>query len=355
MRPILSRPVVILFFITCFILLYNPAWAGYSAQDDYYLWLEYDIKKGPPDSPFFKLLYIYYGKRPGDKNNLQLLNKLEAFYTFGAKDASGRDIYYKLNIIKIGDRYAVQVQSSERRWCQVVVKAAKSADNGRVYDYTAKTSFFILGHLEQAYLDKLQYGKEVHPLPIWMTMPLKVTLADAKKRILTSWRSIWRKDGIYVIKDKELGPAASLDPKLDIVLDRERIDEPDNLDHLIYFSPLRFIVSFNGKPLGLRNATVISEEGLEKQMGTDKSGEFLYVAGKQKVNRDFQELFLTENVLGAIIYRNVYTVPFKDYDLFYDEYAQFPAFELRGGFGIFLAAFVLALLASLLLRGKFRT
>jgi hypothetical protein len=350
----LGWPAVFLFFIACFILLSNPVWAGYSAQDDYYLWLEYDIKKGPPDSPFFKLFYIYYGKRPGDKNNLQSLGKVEAFYTFGLKDASGRDIYYKQGIIKIGDRYAVKVQSSERRWCQVVVKAERRTDNGRVYDYTAKTSFFILGHLEQAYLDKLQYGEEVHPLPIWMTMPLKVTLSDAKKRILTSWRSIWKKDGIYAVKDKELGPAASLDTKLDIILDRERLDEPDNLDHLIYFSPLRFMVSFNGKPLGLRNATVISEEGLEKQMGIDKSGEFLYVAGKQKVNRDFQELFLTENVLGAIIYRNVYTVPFKDYDLFYDEYAQFPAFELRGGFGIFLAAFVLAGLASLLLRGRFR-
>jgi len=338
----------LLFFVICFLSLANITNSYSFTTENYYLWLGYDKEPRRLDNPQSETFFIYYGERPNNKNNVSDLDELEAFYTFGKKDKEGKDIYYKLDIIKIGDRFGIEVNSDKKQWCGIVLRGKKVINNNKEYNYIAKTSFFFLERFEQEYFKQRRLHKTRDSLPIWLTVSPAVTLS----KVISALGIGGAENANYQTQEKRYTLAGIFNKQFDITLARERLDEPESLIRVIYYSPLRFTVYFQGKPYNSKIVKRINEDGRIKEIQTNKNGEFVYVAGALKPIKDLQELFLAESVFDKSLYKSAYTVLFKCYPSMLWRLES--KVDIYGGFGIFFATFILTLIITIFTRKRYR-
>lgn len=285
---------VILFGIF-FVLIINISGSCAVFLEDY-LWLEFKSEVKNADGSLTQPLIINYGNISSLENDTNKLDNLEAFYTFGEKDKTGADIFYKLNINTDGRKKYVNVNSEKVNWCAVTVRGNKKYSSLE-YDYTAQTSFFVFGN---------------------------------------SSRLISKKNPSYGFKKQ-----------FNIEVYRERIKEYDTLYRRIGY-PIRFRVLFEKKPFRNKSIKVVDNFGEITHAYTAMNGDSVYIPKKQgKIRAD---LLLAEYKIANCVYKIAHTVLFKHSDNIATKRREL---DLRLGFFIFICATFISLICIMIARKAF--
>lgn len=296
-------------FAVFFVLAAGVPLALADSLGDDYIWLEFDEKIKNTDGSITRPLFIWYGQFPDKRGDVRKLSGVEVFYTFGDKNKKKEDIFYKLKIEeKDGKPYAL-INSNRENWCMVLVSGRKQED-GREYEYLAKTSFFLLG--------KNKHAPEIKGIPVEI--------------------------------DK-------LNKHFDIKVYRERIKELITYSRIRTF-PIRVMIAFDGKQFSNRDVSVINEFGELQKLKTDKSGIFIYNLPRNRQDfsqknreKDFeQDIILTSCKAGNVIYIGSYAVLFDFSFVNEGQYAHI----LWQGMVIFIIFVALTLVYTLILRKKFK-
>jgi hypothetical protein len=249
-------------------------------------------------------IYIWYGQFPDNKEGIQRLDQIEAFYSFGKTNKKREGIFYKLDIkMKDGKAYT-EVNSVKENWCQVLVFGKKKTDNlGR--NYLAKISFFIHGKSNKP---QLFTGRVVNP-------PKSV---------------------------------------LDIRLFREHIKEDVYGDYHKLNLPIRATVILNNKPFSNENIKIINESKIVEQFKIDRKGNIVFnlpqhikYHPKRGTGKEFeQELILTSYHLDNSFYIVSYAV------LFNTDFTEMKNFDhnIRLGMIIFLVSIIISFICILIIR-----
>lgn len=248
--------IFILFFVY---LTFANSYAD-SSKDDY-LWLEFtkeDINYAGSRS-----FFIYYGEFPFKRKAIQDFESLESFYTFGEKDKNGRDIFYRIKIEAEEDRPYIKVSSAKENWCMLLVKYKKEI-GGTIYEYLAKTSFFIFSNNK--------YTEQGNPA------------------------------------DMAIGP----NKFLDIRIFRERINEELTYNRIRGY-PIRATLLFDNHPINNQSVDIINSQGQLQSYKTDKKGNVIYnlLIANKYINGEYEyDLILATFTSAEKIYKSTYTVFF---------------------------------------------
>ncbi|MCK9603501.1 MAG: hypothetical protein M0R66_04000 [Candidatus Omnitrophica bacterium] len=296
-------------FAVFFVLAAGLPLALADSSGNDYMWLEFDKKIKNADGSITQPLFIRYGQFPDKKQDIRALSRIEAFYTFGEKNKKGEDIFYKLKIEEKDGLPYVLVNSNRENWCMILVSARRAAD-GKAYEYSAKTTFFLLG--------KNKYAPEVKGVP--------VEIDKGNKRF-------------------------------DIKLYRERVKELITYSRIRTF-PIRVMVAFDGRPFSNRDINIINEFGELQQKKTDRSGVFIYNLPKNRQDfkmkrreRDFeQDVIFSGYSVGNVVYLGSCAVLFDFSFVNEGQYAHI----LWQGMAIFIIFVALSLVYALILRKKFK-
>ncbi len=132
------------FLIAFFVLsiIASIVHANPNLSQDEYLWLEFVDELRNADGSITQPLLIHCGQYPSALDIVSKLTNLQAFYTFGHKDKTGKDIFYKLTIKNRNGISLVEINSRKENWVKVYVMGIREEDK-LVYDYLAIASFFI--------------------------------------------------------------------------------------------------------------------------------------------------------------------------------------------------------------------
>ncbi len=285
--------IIIFKFMIIFLLIFSVdiAYAEINPTDEDYLWLDFVGNDKYPGDCGTQHLIIRYGKFPNFKKDVSALSEIEAFCTFGKKDKSGNDIFYKLDIESKNGSYFISVGYPSETWCMVLVKGRKTY-NGLEYRYVARAPFFIFG----------------------------------------------RKTALY--KAKRTKVSGKIYDAFDITIYRERVKEELTYNRKRLF-PIRGTVKFTGKPWGKEIANIINDRSESISIQTDKNGDFVYFPRYFKGSRPKgitsygEDLLVLRSSLGNTSYAATYTILFDSLPM------QERHINLALGLSLFLPSFVI--------------